>query len=81
MTLTSFLVNLQAYIYHNMIEYMPFKTKPKINDPYIKLSFLHVKRRQQSWTMTETQNRKTDVSHILNIIESKAMKFVRHYDI
>lgn len=68
-------------MYYNMIEYVPFPTKPKINDLYFKLSFLYLERRQQPWTITKSQNRKTDVSHILNITESKAMKFVMYYDI
>lgn len=64
-----------------MIEYMPFQTKPKINDLYFKVSTLHLKRRQQPWTITKSQSRKTDISHILNIIESKAMKFIIYYEI
>lgn len=68
-------------MYYDMIEYMPFQIKPKINDSYFKLSFLHLKRRQQPWTITESQSRKTDVAHILNIIELKAMKFVIYDDI
>lgn len=68
-------------IHYNMIEYMPFQTEPKINDLYFKLSFLHLNRRQQPWNMTKSQSRKTDMSHMLNIIESKAMKFVIYYNI
>lgn len=66
-------------MYYKMIEYVSFQTEPKINE--FKLSFLYLKRRQQPWTITKSQSRKTDVSHILNIIESEAMRFAIYYDI
>jgi hypothetical protein len=60
---------------------MPFQTNPKIKHPHFKLIFLHQKRRQQPWPITKSQSRKTGVSHILNIINLKAMNFVMYYDI
>ena len=78
---TSSLVKLGTIIHYNMIEYMPFQTKSKINTLHFKSNFLHLNRRQRPWTMTKSQNRKTDIAYILNIVESKAMKFVIYTDI
>lgn len=80
-TVTSSSVKLGTIIHYNMIEYMPFQTKSKINNLHFKLNFLHLNRRQRPWTMTKSQNRKTDIAYILNIVESKAVKFVMYTDI